>query len=127
MKKPSSLRLLPYTGSVEIDLDFDDGSTRHFQCSPLQATLMLHIADGGVHGNGTSVQLSREDVDDCTPGRMKLTYLARLVELEEGEASTQMGYWDQGSGGSGKWDLEPPSTELMRSRLREPHWMQGED
>ncbi len=90
VKKPRTLRLVPYIGTVEIDLDFDDGSTRRFQCSPLQATMMLHVADGGANGNGVSA-LPLEQV--CTPGRMTLEFLARLVELEEEETSSQMSYW----------------------------------
>ena len=91
VKKPRTLRLVPYIGMVEIDLDFNDGSTRHFQCTPLQATLMLHVADGGAHGNGNLVQ----QLQQPCPGTITLKYLAQLVELEEEEqeVSSQMNFW----------------------------------
>lgn len=72
LKKPRKLLLQPHLGSVDLDLDFDDGSTRHFSVNPVQASLILHLGD-------TSPAWSSE--------------LATLCGMEEEDVRKKMAYW----------------------------------
>jgi hypothetical protein len=45
LKKPRKLVGLPQLGLVDMDLEFDDGSIRNFSVSPVQATLIMHVAE----------------------------------------------------------------------------------
>jgi hypothetical protein len=45
LKKPRKLQGIPQLGSVDLDLEFEDGSTRSFKVNPVQATLIMHVAE----------------------------------------------------------------------------------
>jgi anaphase-promoting complex subunit 2 len=81
LKKPRELTLMPCGGSVQLDLDFEDGSRRNFVCSPLQATVMLHVAD----------MCSSSSSDEGAVATAER--IATLCELEEDEIAAPLGYW----------------------------------
>jgi anaphase-promoting complex subunit 2 len=72
VKKPRHLEWAPFLGLVELSLDFDDGSSRSFSCSPIQASMIYHVADGSP---------------------LSVTKLARLSDIEESHAQRYMSYW----------------------------------
>jgi anaphase-promoting complex subunit 2 len=72
LKKPRKLHPLPLLGHVDVDLDFDDGSSRSFSVKPIQATLILHLAD---------------------KGKMNAGELSELTQVEEEEVCSQMAFW----------------------------------
>eukprot|EP00605_Chrysophyceae_sp_TOSAG23-4_P002667 GSChrysophyteH1.ASY1.ANO1.2943.1 assembled CDS len=80
VKKPRHLVLAPQLGSVELQLDFDDGSVRHFTVSTAQASTVLFIA-----GDGQKWASS----DGC----LSLTELANLLGVQEAEAHRYAAFW----------------------------------
>jgi len=80
-KKQRALHSVPQLGMVEIDLDFDDGSTRSFVVAPAQATLIQLLADAP---SSSSLQAGA-----C----LSLSELATKCELEESEVHRRMAYW----------------------------------
>lgn len=79
LKKPRALRLLPAAGQVELELDFEDGSSRSFLVSPVQASLILFISDkDSKHGDTTGVTSVQ---------------LAKFISLEHRETKSKMCYW----------------------------------
>lgn len=74
LKKPRKLKPVAELGQADLELTFDDGSTRTFTVSPVQATLILLVSES--EGAAvTSVEL------------------AALVGREEAEVRRWMGYW----------------------------------
>ena len=73
VKNPRHLVLAPQLGSVELQLDFDDGSVRHFTVSTAQASTVLFIV-----GDGQKLRSS--------DGRLSLAELAILLGVQEAEA-----------------------------------------
>ena len=45
LKKPRKLHVAQQLGTVELDLEFDDGSTRSFTVNPTQASLIMYLGD----------------------------------------------------------------------------------
>lgn len=80
VKKPRKLTLVPNSGVVHLELDFNDGSTRSFACSPLQATVIMNIADADQDGTGVGEGVSAEAI-------------ALACELEEEELGAPLSYW----------------------------------
>jgi len=76
VKKPRHLLPAPSLGSVDLSLDFDDGSTRRFTVTPTQASIVLLLVDAA--GGGEAQYRS---VD----GALSLTQLASLAGLAEEE------------------------------------------
>eukprot|EP01039_Chlorochromonas_danica_P006937 gene6937-7676_t len=74
LKKPRKLALLPQLGSVDLELNFDDGSVRAFTVTPLQANVIATL----------STQ---------TQQPFPLTELSTLIELEEAEVAAIMRFW----------------------------------
>ena len=72
LKKPRKLENAPQLGIVDLDLDFDDGTTRTFSVTPVQATLIMHLSDSG---------------------KMRLSDLSIACELDEEEIDQKMSYW----------------------------------
>ena len=71
-KKPRKLELVSQLGLVDLSLDFDDGSTRAFLATPVQASLVLHLADASPQS---------------------LAALAAKCELEESDVRRRMAFW----------------------------------
>ena len=64
LKKPRKLHLSPQLGLVEVELDFDDGSTRTFCTGPVQASLIMHVAEapgGCQHSKALSIKSEMEE------------------------------------------------------------------
>lgn len=74
LKKPRKFHPLSELGQTDLELNFDDGSTRSFTVTPVQASLIMYVAD--------SSKASTTSQD-----------LARLMCLEEAEVRKMMGYW----------------------------------
>lgn len=74
LKKPRKLALLPQLGSVDLELNFDDGSVRAFTVTPLQANVIATL----------STQAQQP---------FPLTELSALIELEEAEVAAIMRFW----------------------------------
>ena len=73
LKKPRKLHPMDLLGHVDLELDFEDGSSRTFVVKPLQATLILHMSD--------KRKASAEE-------------LSTLTQLwDEEEVRKQMGFW----------------------------------
>jgi anaphase-promoting complex subunit 2 len=75
LKKPRKLNVLPQLGQVELTLDFEDGSSRDFVVSPLQANVIMFMAEAT---DGLSVQ--------------DLYY---KLEVDEEEVAQAVKYWVQ--------------------------------
>lgn len=82
VKKPRKLTLVPNSGVVHLDLDFEDGSCREFACSPLQATVMMNIADADSSAAGA-------DGDEGISAEA----IALACELDEEELGAPLSYW----------------------------------
>lgn len=82
VKKPRQLTVVPNSGLVYLDLDFEDGSTRSFSCSPLQATVMMNIADAAADAGTDSVS-----------SYIAADAIAAVCELEEDELAAPLAYW----------------------------------
>ncbi len=80
VKKPRHLTLAPQLGTVDLQLDFDDGSRRSFNVSPAQASTILFIA-----GNG--------EIPVSSDGRTSLEDLAKSLGVSEAEAHRFAAYW----------------------------------
>jgi hypothetical protein len=63
---------IPSSGIVDLELDFEDGTTRLFSVNPVQASLIMHMADNR---------------------RMGLSDLSMLCKMEEEQLDLKMGYW----------------------------------
>lgn len=74
LKKPRKLYPVTEMGQVDLDLNFDDGSTRSFSVTPAQASLILHLADGA-------------------QSSMTSSELASSMQMEEAEARHIMSFW----------------------------------
>ena len=72
-KKPRKLHVAPQLGLVDIDLEFDDGSMRNFLVTPVQASLVMFLAEEA--------------------GGLTLPELAAKSELEESDVARRMGFW----------------------------------
>jgi len=73
-KKPRKLHVASQLGLVDIDLQFDDGTVRNFLVTPVQASLIMFLAD-------------------TDEGSMTLEQLGSKCELEESDVQRRMGFW----------------------------------
>ncbi|CAM9102975.1 unnamed protein product [Ectocarpus fasciculatus] len=74
LKKPRKLHPIAELGQTDLELCFDDGSTRQFSVSPVQASLILFVAEA----------------PDST---ISSAALANLIQMEEADVRRRMGYW----------------------------------
>eukprot|EP01041_Mallomonas_annulata_P004911 gene4911-9792_t len=74
LKTPRKLRPLSQLGRVDLDLEFDDGVTRTFSVTPMQATLIMYLSD-------------------ASKSAMSLVDLASVSELTEELVRRNMGFW----------------------------------
>lgn len=86
LKKPRKLNVYPHLGTVQLDLNFDDGATRTFHVSPIHASLILHVAD-----DSTAMEMSSE-MSSCSSGRSS-TDLAFLMSIDEEVVRRKMAFW----------------------------------
>lgn len=73
LKKPRKLRVAPQIGTVELELDFADGTVLTLQVPPLQANLICNFSDAS------------------TP--ISLADLAARCDIDESDAALAMKYW----------------------------------
>ncbi len=71
LKKPRALQLAPQLGSVELELRFDDGATRFFTVTPLQATLIHYLGERA----------------------MSVAELEAAMEVDEAEVCAALRFW----------------------------------
>ena len=74
LKKPRKLHPIAELGQTDLELCFDDGSTRQFSVSPVQASLILFVAEA----------------QDST---ISSATLASLIQMEETDVRRRMGFW----------------------------------
>lgn len=77
LKKPRKLHPIPNAGSVELDLDFSDGSTRQFIVSPFQANLISYFDQG----------------EEEVLSKRSLHELIELLEAEEEDVLSGLAFW----------------------------------
>ena len=109
VKKPRHLTSASLLGTVDLSLDFNDGSTRFFRVSPPQASLILFLADA------TGDDPSACSVDGC----LSLTQLAKSSNLEEAEAHRYMAYWVHR--GVVRKQILSPDEGTLRNALKAEH------
>lgn len=77
IKKPRLIEPYDWLGTVELELDFEDGSVLDVTAKPLQATLLFHLVDSNESGgNGLTAD-----------------ELGNLMEVDEDEIRQGMGLW----------------------------------
>jgi anaphase-promoting complex subunit 2 len=99
VKKPRHLQPILSLGSVDLSLDFDDGSTRHFTVTPAQASIVLLLVEAAAgNGSGSTSEGGMEGGNTSSgsvDGALSLTQLALLAGLgeEEDEVHRAAAFW----------------------------------
>ena len=72
LKKPRKLTCISPLGQIDLDLNFNDGSTRSFSVNPIQATIIMHLGDQNT---------------------ISLFELSSKCEIEEEELRRKIAFW----------------------------------
>jgi anaphase-promoting complex subunit 2 len=84
LKKPRKLHPVNRLGRVQLELSFDDGCTRDFSVNPVQATLIMHVAESGDSATCLRQQGERG---------VRASALAAAAQMEAYKVRRHMGLW----------------------------------
>ena len=65
LKKPRKLTRISPLGQIDLDLNFNDGSTRSFSVNPIQATIIMHLSDQNsisLHELSSKCEIEEDDL-----------------------------------------------------------------
>jgi anaphase-promoting complex subunit 2 len=99
LKTPRRLKNVPQLGTVDLELEFEDGSTRVFVVNPVQASLILFLADRWtLHSRSISFQkfllhTYKNYHITLFRGQASSLDLSSACEMDEEEIVQRMVYW----------------------------------